>query len=126
MNIYKEMKWACQRVFRGWDDRVVWSVDWWLNDIMPPILRKLKQDKHGIPIEFFGDISPSEIGDNEEEEKCAEDLWNAEIDKMILGFESAKKICEYEWETTEELEQLNRNVELGMESFKKNYFNLWD
>lgn len=82
------IKWAWQRVFRGWDDRAVWGVDAYLAELMPQLLRKLKEDKQGIPISFFvdpfEDITP-------EAEAAAQANWGAVLDEMIAGFEAAER-----------------------------------
>src|SRR5271157_4693879 len=41
-NAWDEVRFAWQRVFRGWDDRAVWSIDYWLDAKMPDMLRRLK------------------------------------------------------------------------------------
>lgn len=127
--IGQEIKWAYQRVVRGWDDRVVWSVDCWLNDIMPNILVKLKEDKVGIPLEFFEGMDHNEnYGYTSEQEKIAEELWHKELDKMITAFVVAKKLndLEYNYKDKDQEELLMKLFNQGMDSFKKYYFNLWD
>jgi len=86
MNLFRELKWAAQRVYRGWDDRVIWSIDMYLAKMLPIWLRKQKEQKLGIPpLVLHGD----EI-DIEESEKA----WNDILDKMIEGFEAALCINE--------------------------------
>jgi len=51
--IFSEIKWAWQRVFRSWDDRVIWSVDMFLIPKIAEWLEKLKKDKRGIPMSMF-------------------------------------------------------------------------
>jgi len=119
----REVKWAYQRVYRGWDDRVVWSVDAWLSEIMPDILRKLKEDKYGVPHEFFDDpFSES----SEEEWSIAKEKWDNELDKMIVGYMCSKKIIDWDWKNDDDKERLQKTFEEGMKSFTKYYFNLWD
>lgn len=120
----REVKWAYQRVYRGWDDRVVWSVDAWLSEIMPDILKKLKEDKQGVPIEFFDD--PLKDSHTHEEFSVAKEKLDAEIDKMIAGFLSSKKIIDWNWKNKDEKEFLEKTFKEGMDSFIENYFALWD
>jgi hypothetical protein len=89
-DLWRNIKYAWQRVFRGWDDTVTWSVDYWLNNIMPDILRKLKADKHGIPGEMF----PDQMNITKEDDIAAEIKWNAIMDDMIAGFEAARELSE--------------------------------
>lgn len=94
-NVYRKIKYAYQRVVRGWDDRVVWSVDYWLDDKMPAILRKLKEDMHGTPTSMFpeGPEYVDETGNpNEAACKIAEARWDEALDKMAAGFEASWRI----------------------------------
>lgn len=111
------LKWAYQRVYRGWDDRVIWSIDYYLSYMLPIWLQKLKGDKRGIPVEFF-----NENMDNEEE---AEALWNSELDKMICGFKVSFDMLDGIY-NVKEREKLMVVYEKGMESFSKHFFSLWD
>lgn len=127
--IGQEIKWAYQRVVRGWDDRVVWSVDCWLNDIMPEILLQLKNDKVGVPVQMFVGMTH---GDNyeytDEQHDIAKQKWNDELDKMITAFVVAKKLnnLEYDYKDKVQEEILTKLFNQGMDSFKEYYFNLWD
>ncbi len=98
---YYGAKYAYQRLARGWDDRVVWSIDWWLDEIMPPILRKLKEDKNGIPSELFEGLPtvPDKPWNHTEEAYgMAEKLWDGILEKMIAGFEASRRIKEGTYE----------------------------
>ncbi len=92
---YYSIKYAYQRVTRGWDDRAVWSIDWWLDDKMPAMLRKLKEDKHGTPMSMFDGL-PTENDDgythSDETFAIAEERWNAILDKMIAAFEASRRM----------------------------------
>lgn len=92
---------AKQRVTRGWDDRVPWSVDWWMNGIMPDILKKLKKDKHGIPMSVFptGSEYTDEHGNpNEAAHEIASKLWDEILDKIIAGFEANQRMKDHLYE----------------------------
>ena len=122
-----EVKWAYQRVVRGWDDRASWSLDYWMTENVLEILKVLKKNKHGSPNPMFDGL-PYEDEEtysySDESYKIAEERWNIEIDKMIAGFEAAKKM--QEWENINEYKQLEKTFQEGMASFVKYYFNLWD
>ena len=122
-----ELKWAYQRVVRGWDDRASWSLDYWMTENVLEILKVLKKNKHGIPSPMFDGL-PYEDEEtysySDESYKIAEERWNVEIDKMIAGFEAAKKM--QEWENINKYKQLEKTFQEGMASFVKYYFNLWD
>lgn len=51
----REVKYFCQRGYRGYSDRDVWSVDWFLAQILPKMLLQLKNTKHGTPMQCFPD-----------------------------------------------------------------------
>src|SRR5271163_1552002 len=100
-NIYREVKFAYQRVVRGWDDRAVWSVDYWLDDMMPAVLRQLKEDKHGTPSEMFptGPEFMDEDGNaNESGWAIANARWDEIMDKMIAGFEASRRVKSHLYE----------------------------
>lgn len=118
-----EIKYAWQRVFRGWDDRVIWSIDIYLTEKIPLWLLKLKEDKQGVPINFFKD-GVTEFTDEEVEN--ARIKWNAELDTMIRGFAASKKIQDSEYKNDEDFEFLKSEFEKGMKSFTENYFSLWN
>jgi len=127
--IGQEIKWAYQRVVRGWDDRVVWSVDVWLTEIMPNILFQLKNDKIGVPNSMFKDMV---LGENheytDEQHELAKQNWNNELDKMITAFVVAKKLndLEYDYKDKQLEEVLMKLFNQGMDSFRDNFFSLWD
>lgn len=90
---YYSLKYAYQRVTRGWDDRAVWSIDWWLDDKLPAMLRKLKQDKHGVPMDMFDGLPTNEHGYHDDDQfKIAEARWEVVIDQMIAAFEASRRI----------------------------------
>src|SRR3972149_2096252 len=46
-------KYFIQRGIRGWSNRDSWSIDWYLTSILVPILKKLKENKHGHPMQVY-------------------------------------------------------------------------
>jgi len=127
---YYAIKHAYQRLTRGWDDRAVWSIDWWLDDKMPAMLRQLKEDKHGIPTDMFEGL-PTENNDgythSDETYKIAEARWDVIIDKIIAAFEASRRMQNGVYE--EELGEypLRRPEGVSEEDWKKKqderYFN---
>ena len=96
-NVYREVKYAYQRVVRGWDDRASWSVDYWLDDKMPAILRQLKRDKHGTPMSMFP-TDAEYIAEDGNATDAAHEIaiarWDGVMDKMIAGFEASRRVKE--------------------------------
>ena len=123
------IKWGWQRLFRGWDDRVIWSIDWYLTRHIPVWLKQLKEQKHGVPNEAFlpedwdekiGDYKPGKFEE-------AEARYNQVLDDIIAGFESHQKIeDESYWIKDPEYAPLQAKFENGLELFKKYYHTLWD
>jgi len=113
------IKWAWQRVFRGWDDRVVWGIDYYLSKHMPIWLRTLRDKKQGIPASFLGP-------DNDLDK--AEERWDAALDAMIDGFDAAREIQDLGYSPLHEevLATLQDRFARGFQVFKENYFSLWD
>jgi hypothetical protein len=89
------IKYAYQRVVRGWDDTAVWSVDSWLCRVLPEMLRKLKEDKKGLPIEAFSE--PHKHPHSDKDTKEAEARWNKILDDIIEGFEAGNNIIEQKY-----------------------------
>lgn len=121
---WDEIRWAWQRVFRGWDDRVVWSIDIHLSENIPVWLEKLKSNKQGCPVEFFDD--PYDTNSTDEDVSKAKEKWENELQIMIDGFLASKKIQDSEYNSGKEFEELEETFEKGMASFTRYYFNLWD
>jgi len=138
---YLRLKWAWQRVFRGWDDRVIWSIDHHLCEMLPVWLRELKKNKRGVPVSFH--------------ENGWEQAWDCVLDEMILGFGAGEKIIRSELPIYKEMDEAcpscgfkefsdrvdefggikqieKEYAELydifneGFEKFREYFFNLWD
>lgn len=155
-DIYYGCVYAYQRVTRGWDDRAVWSIDYWLDEKMPAMLRKLKVDKHGTPMSMFEKEDLDEDGCNPTDEGHvrAEARWNEVLDKMIAAFEASermkhgtypelgpyplyrpagvsreawKKIGDDHFAASQLLQKRDEQIyEEGMALFVKHYHSLWD
>lgn len=117
MGTYRECKYAWQRVFRGWDDRVIWGIDFYLAERIPVWLDKLKQDKHGVPATML----PADcLYPTDEEMAVASAKYNTILDEISAGFR------EY---IQAEDEMRDRNQEMIKKSFDLlyEYFpTLWD
>lgn len=125
----RQTKFAWQRVFRGWDDRAVWSLNYHLAEIIPPILKKLKEDKVGIPMFCFEGIEETtfengSIGYTDENMEIAEKRWNAILDEMITGFERYNTLSDVS--SYEEEREEYKKVERALELLKLHFESLWD
>lgn len=103
-DLYDEAKYFIQRGRRGYSDRDVWSVDWFLTSIMPGMLRQLKKTTHGAPIGL------------------GMKRWHRKLDKMAETFEIARKVQDYHKDSR----KLHTQFKHRMKDFAKYFFNLWD
>ena len=128
-DLIQEIVWAWQRVFRGWDDRAYWSVDYWLNEKMPQIIQVLIDKKAGTPFEFFDGMTPINNfgGYSNKDEETAILKWNNILNKIRSGFLANQKMLDEDYDLTkEEKENLVLEFQEGMSLFTKYYNNLWD
>jgi hypothetical protein len=109
-DLYNNARYFIQRGYRGYSDRDVWSIDWFLTGIMPKMLRQLKQTSHGHPI----GMGPK--------------LWRNKLEKMAQTFEIGRMIEEYDFDPRDRYacDKLKRVFERRMQDFVKYFFSLWD
>lgn len=105
----REVKYAYQRVVRGYDDTLLWDMADYLNKIILPALKDFKKNKHGFPNKMKGKE------------------WNKELDLMIKGFEASAK--QKNWGKSPSMNQwykLETTRLNGMKEFILHYNDLWD
>jgi hypothetical protein len=121
----RQIRWFLQRGFRGYDDRVAWSVDFYLAEMIPKWIADLRLKKQGFPIEMFDGLKPDEnYCYSEEDENFANNKWDDILGQIIIGFESYSKISELEHDSKEYKESIQK-FENGFDLFKKYFSNLW-
>ncbi|MGD2071865.1 MAG: hypothetical protein PVG65_00040 [Candidatus Thorarchaeota archaeon] len=147
-DISREIKWFIQRGRRGWSDRDSWSIDWWLAEIMPSILKALKKSKQGTPFSCFS--NPQKTHHSKYEMKVADRRWNKILDNIIYTFETANNILDNHWIYSSTKDYYTKNAkeyrkcmshlefiyimsyqeckrfEKGQQLFWKHFFSLWD
>ena len=108
-DIYYSLKWAWQRVYRGWDDRVPWGIDFYLCSIMPAAINILIKHREGTPPGFTADE------------------WVKTLIKIRDGFIAGYDIMvvNYDYEIDGERKKLFDKAYEGLELFSKHFFNLW-
>ncbi len=117
-----EIEHAYQRVFRGWDDTAVWSVDYYIARLLPQLLKQLKENKSGIPMWAFDGLECEENYDySDENTQIAEERWNEVLDKIIEGFEEYIEL-EDKGDTGNDSEKFKKAFEL----FEKYFGSFWD
>lgn len=102
------IKWSWQRAFRGYADCDLWSIDFYISEILSNMIKDFRENTHGYPNE----LTPED--------------WDKILEKIENGFNASKKIQNMEYEGTEEYEALHKIFDEGMDLFKEWYFGLWD
>jgi len=126
---WRRMRWAYQRVFRGWDDRVIWSIDYHLAEMIPIWLLELKKNKRGVPSIMFSrddytgenyEVSDEVMGERRKEY----DEILQEIRAGFLAWTEIDEECLIP--NSDEYEELCATFEKGFDLFKEYFGTLWD
>jgi len=128
LGIY-QIKYAWQRIFRGWDDRVIWSIDYYLSEMIPIWLKVLKENSTCVSMQFYEtddwDAEKNEFKDGADEKAKAK--YYETLDKVIDGFEAQKRIeDELLWKNDPEYDELKKKFNDGFDLFKIYYQTFWD
>ena len=101
----REIKFAFQRAFRGFDDSAYWSLDFYLTKTIIPVLEFYRDEGSGHPVSL------------------TEKQWKSKLNKMIKAFSLIKEENNRaEVLTKKELEAINK----GLKEFADYYRNLWN
>lgn len=118
----REIKYAWQRAYRGYDQTELWCHHAVHTERMLEILKHYRHNKVGSPIVLLED-EDYEIG--EKQDFDIHKRWDAVLDRMIAGFESADKFDSHLVD--------NENVDFyleimhdGLDLYGDNYLGLWD
>lgn len=136
----RELRWFWQRGWRGYADSDIWSIDYFLLTILPPMLRKLAKDKHGYPAMLYQ-------GKDLDGQKGSK-MWQDILEKMAYGFElrnrwesdypavvgemrDGKEYYDFKdkaWRAKFDKKQkeVNKAFDESMKLFSKYFFALWD
>ena len=116
------IKWAWQRVFRGWDDRTIWSIDYYLDKNIPIWMRELKLRKHGVPCELLPMDNPSN-----EDLRLAEIEFDNILETIAIGFEAALYIQDENiYPSDPRYKELMDKFDTGFDLLHKWWGSLWD
>jgi len=107
-----------------------WSMDHTLALIIEPMLRQLKDTKHGAPYVEPEDV-PEELRPSEKDEYGTDDThfkrWDWVLDEMIFAFASLNGDYEEKYSIDiEGLRKIEQRIDRGFELFGKYYRGLWD
>ena len=120
-----QVKWAWQRVFRKWDERVVWSIDYYLAEMIPQWITALKTAKHGVPCCVFDGECDSNGEYTKEQWKNATEKYNGILDDIIIGFQSHLEMDNYSWSDPKRKE-LENKLNKAFDLLKEYYGTFWD
>lgn len=98
------IKWFVQRGVRGYSDRDLWSLDYYLSSVLSKSLIQLADTTHGHPCRATEERSDG-AGLNCEGCKCAE-LWDTELRENADKF---RLMHEDDWDSTDSLNQLEQS-----------------
>src|SRR6056300_1664141 len=116
-----------------WD---TWSMDHTLAPIILPMLKQLKEDKHGAPFVYEKDV-PEELWPPKEQISAIYQgqiddnyfkRWDWVLDEMIYAFD-CKANKDDVWmrlEDKKEIDKEQKRISNGFRLFGKYYENLWD
>ena len=131
-HILSHIKWAWQRVFRGWDDRVAMSMDSYLVEMIPQWIKRMKE---------YGNSYPPSL---------SKEKWSRVLDEISEGFKSGRQLIDDDFPAWDDLrgsgwlsgeiphdsvfwdklkEQQDEALEKfgrGMELFVEFFWDLWD
>jgi len=112
------IKWAFQRLFRGYDDRWKWGLNFAFSDVAVECLESMISNNHSYPITCK----------NESE-------WIEILTCIKEGFEAFQLIANRDYIYKEKgkvkvnkmkLRELQEKQKMGLELFAQHYGNLWD
>lgn len=124
---WDEVRYAWQRVFRGWDDRIVWSIDWYLARMLPQWLKQLKQTQWGVPGVMLDGMEMEKGGNPMPESELRAKLrWDDILDQIIEGFESYAELEHLVMTDLPEYKADKEKFEKGFDLFRQYFGCFWD
>lgn len=122
---------AWERVFDGYDRRVIWSIDYYLDKMLPIWIEKLIEYKDGVPMcmfkdeDFIPDSPDSAMVEGAMEKRQEE--WNTILQQIADGFRMHSRILNYEFEyKSEEEKEAKQIFNNAFYLFMEHYESLWD
>lgn len=141
----QEPKYVKQRGKRGFADCDCWSTDFYLSQIIPQMIKKIKDNKQGLPCSLF----PNALNITEKQEIIAQKKWDIILDNIIYTFITAQDIidsnlfyCPIKHYNNKKYKELRKRFsklkhirimsyqeckcyEKGWELFQEYFFSLW-
>lgn len=114
----RDIKYAYQRVVRGYDDMFIWEMRSEHSRLMIKALKQFKESHVGSPIIRKKDLHSKNTTNN------CHTYWTSILDKMITGFEA--KIALDNFPEKKQIKKLEKQWNEGIQLFIKHYDSLWD
>jgi hypothetical protein len=108
------------------DDYDIWSMDDTLAHIISPMLKKLKEHKHGSAYVDNEDVPPDlrhPVTDDPDHDPLVDKRWAYVLDEMIWAFD--RKV-ENDYLYDDSYKDLQKRMTNGFRLFGKYYESLWD
>jgi hypothetical protein len=121
-----EIKYAWQRVFKGYDERISWELDWYLAKMIPLWISDIRHAKvPGVPTSFF-DKYPHDENYNysEDDEKKAFEEWNSILIEIENGFKDYLKLDETDFHDPER-KNMEKRFNRAFDLFRQYFSDLW-
>ncbi len=81
--IGRDIKWSHQRIWKGYCDYDLFSIDSWFMKLMPHMLKEFKESRHGSPV-AIDCPSQAVFLDDEERNQDVHAEWDKKLDRMIF------------------------------------------
>ena len=123
----RHLKWGWQRLFRGWDDRVIWSIDYHLAKNIPVWMRELKLRSHSIParISVPEDYVDENYNTSDETFQIRINQWNKILEDIAKGFDSYLEIEDLPYDS-DEIREKRDDFEKGFDLLREWFGDFWD
>ena len=119
-----------QRARYGHSYQDNWSIDYFLIENLIPMLKKIRHDRMGTPMNFFRkkDGVDESGSPTDEAQDLADKRYDEILDKMIYGLKCAKVIqdLDYDYKNNKRTKQMMKSVEKSFQLIGKHLFSLWD
>jgi hypothetical protein len=104
----RRIKWVFQRLFRGWDDRTLWDLDYHIAVFVLPRLKEFKKIPRSYPAMFHSSKE-----------------WDDVLNKMLFAFEHIVDDSYFLEKETSEIKEIEEKIQAGLELFGKYFRGLW-
>lgn len=151
---WREIKFAWQRMMKGYSDRDTWDIDHWFLETMPNILEDFNKNRHGYPSDVSDEQWEKILNDMIKYFKNADEETTDFINKYSEQWDKMITTKWIKWEKTEDglykffnepgtpeeddiskkhseeemkkFEYMKENLHKGLELFEKYFYALWD